>query len=93
MRPHVNQGRLRSWRVPSASQIVDKSRSRAPIRIQIEASGKKAACIRTLAARFPDSVSRMNCAHQRLRVERPQSGHKYGDDAGDTNASHEVYRR
>lgn len=40
----------------------------------------------------PDPISGMHCWHQRVRLERPQPGDKYGDIFVDTNKSHEVYK-
>lgn len=40
----------------------------------------------------PDPISGMHCWHQRVRIEKPQAGEKYGDIYVDTNKSMEVYR-
>ncbi len=40
----------------------------------------------------PDPVSGMHCWHQRVRIEHPGPGEKYGDIMVDTNKSMEVYR-
>jgi hypothetical protein len=41
----------------------------------------------------PDPVSGQHCWHQKVRVERPAPGDRYGDIFVDTAKSHEVYRR
>ena len=40
----------------------------------------------------PDPISGMHCWHQRVRIERPHDGDKYGDIFVDTNKSHENYK-
>lgn len=40
----------------------------------------------------PDPISGMHCWHQRVRIERPGPGEKYGDIVVDTNKSMENYR-
>ena len=40
----------------------------------------------------PDPISGMHCWHQRVRIERPQPGDKYGDLFVDTNKSFENYK-
>ncbi|GJM36455.1 MAG: formate dehydrogenase [Saprospiraceae bacterium] len=40
----------------------------------------------------PDPISGMHCWHQRVRIEVPQAGDRYGDIFVDTNKSHEVYK-
>lgn len=40
----------------------------------------------------PDPISGMHCWHQRVRVERPAPGEKYGDIFVDTNKSFKVYQ-
>ncbi len=40
----------------------------------------------------PDPISGMHCWHQRVRIERPHTGDKYGDIFVDTNKSHENYK-
>ena len=40
----------------------------------------------------PDPISGMHCWHQRVRIEKPAAGEKYGDIAVDTNKSHEVFK-
>ena len=40
----------------------------------------------------PDPISGMHCWHQRVRIERPHEGDKYGDIFVDTNKSHENYK-
>ncbi len=40
----------------------------------------------------PDPISGMHCWHQRVRIEKPEVGEKYGDIFVDTNKSHEVYK-
>ncbi len=40
----------------------------------------------------PDPISGMHCWHQRVRIEKPAPGEKYGDIAVDTNKSHEVFK-
>ncbi len=41
----------------------------------------------------PDPISGMHCWHQKVRVEVPREGDKYGDIGVDTNKSMEVYRK
>jgi anaerobic selenocysteine-containing dehydrogenase len=41
----------------------------------------------------PDPVSGQHCWHQKVRVERPAPGDRYGDIVVDTRKSHEVYLR
>jgi anaerobic selenocysteine-containing dehydrogenase len=41
----------------------------------------------------PDPVSGQHCWHQKVRIERPGAGDRYGDVFVDTNRAHEVYRR
>ncbi len=41
----------------------------------------------------PDFISGQHCWHQKVRLERPQPGDRYGDIFVDTNKSHEVYKR
>jgi anaerobic selenocysteine-containing dehydrogenase len=41
----------------------------------------------------PDPISGQHCWHQKVRVERPAPGDRYGDIVVDTNQAHEVYRR
>jgi anaerobic selenocysteine-containing dehydrogenase len=41
----------------------------------------------------PDPISGQHCWHQKVRVERPAPGDRYGDIAVDTAKAHEVYRR
>ncbi len=41
----------------------------------------------------PDPVSGQHCWHQKVRVERPAPGDRYGDIVVDTRRSHEVYLR
>jgi anaerobic selenocysteine-containing dehydrogenase len=41
----------------------------------------------------PDFVSGQQCWHQKVRVEKPAVGDRYGDIFVDTNKAHEVYRR
>jgi anaerobic selenocysteine-containing dehydrogenase len=41
----------------------------------------------------PDPVSGQHCWHQKVRVEKPSPGDRYGDIFVDTNLAHEVYRR
>jgi anaerobic selenocysteine-containing dehydrogenase len=41
----------------------------------------------------PDPVSGQHCWHQKVRVEKPAPGDRYGDIFVDTNLAHEVYRR
>ena len=40
----------------------------------------------------PDPISGMHCWHQRVRIERPHAGDKYGDIFVDTNKSHENFK-
>ena len=40
----------------------------------------------------PDPISGMHCWHQKVRIEKPASGEKYGDIFVDTNKSHEIYK-
>jgi len=40
----------------------------------------------------PDPISGMHTWHQRVRIEKPEQGEKYGDIFVDTNKSHEVYK-
>ncbi|MBE9488698.1 MAG: molybdopterin-dependent oxidoreductase [Bacteroidetes bacterium] len=40
----------------------------------------------------PDPISGMHTWHQRVRIEKPAEGEKYGDIFVDTNKSHEVYK-
>jgi hypothetical protein len=40
----------------------------------------------------PDPISGMHCWHQRVRIEKPGPGEKYGDIIVDTNKSMENYR-
>ena len=40
----------------------------------------------------PDPHSGMHCWHQRVRIEQPHPGDKYGDIFVDTNKSHEMYK-
>ena len=40
----------------------------------------------------PDPISGMHCWHQRVRIEKPAAGEKYGDIFVDTNKSHEIYK-
>jgi hypothetical protein len=40
----------------------------------------------------PDPISGMHTWHQRVRLEVPAEGEKYGDIFVDTNKSHEVYK-
>ncbi|MFK7933968.1 MAG: molybdopterin dinucleotide binding domain-containing protein, partial [Saprospiraceae bacterium] len=40
----------------------------------------------------PDPISGMHCWHQRVRLEVPRPGDKYGDIFVDTNKSHAVYK-
>lgn len=40
----------------------------------------------------PDPISGMHCWHQRVRIEKPTAGEKYGDIVVDTNKSMENYR-
>lgn len=40
----------------------------------------------------PDPISGMHCWHQRVRIEKPGPGEKYGDIVVDTNKSMENYR-
>jgi anaerobic selenocysteine-containing dehydrogenase len=41
----------------------------------------------------PDPVSGQHCWHQKVRVNRPAAGDRYGDVFVDTNRAHEVYRQ
>ena len=41
----------------------------------------------------PDPISGMHCWHQKVRIEKAQSGDQYGDVFVDTSKSTEVYRR
>ncbi len=41
----------------------------------------------------PDFISGQHCWHQKVRIEQPQTGDRYGDVFVDTNKSHEVYQR
>lgn len=41
----------------------------------------------------PDPISGQHCWHQKVRVERPGPGDRYGDILVDTNKAHEVYKR
>ncbi len=41
----------------------------------------------------PDPISGMHCWHQKVRIEKAQSGDAYGDVFVDTNKSMEVYRK
>jgi hypothetical protein len=41
----------------------------------------------------PDPVSGQHCWHQKVRVDRPAAGDRYGDVFVDTNRAHEVYRQ
>jgi anaerobic selenocysteine-containing dehydrogenase len=41
----------------------------------------------------PDPVSGQHCWHQKVRVEKPSPGDRYGDIFVDTGKAHEVYRR
>jgi anaerobic selenocysteine-containing dehydrogenase len=41
----------------------------------------------------PDPVSGQHCWHQKVRVERPAAGDRYGDVFVDTAKAHEVYQR
>jgi anaerobic selenocysteine-containing dehydrogenase len=41
----------------------------------------------------PDPVSGQHCWHQKVRVEKPAPGDRYGDIVVDTNLAHEVYKR
>ena len=41
----------------------------------------------------PDPISGMHCWHQRVKVERPHAGDKYGDLFVDTNKAHENYKK
>jgi len=41
----------------------------------------------------PDPISGMHCWHQRVRIEKPHAGDRYGDIFVDTNKSHEVYKK
>jgi anaerobic selenocysteine-containing dehydrogenase len=40
----------------------------------------------------PDPISGMHCWHQRVRIEKPHPGDKYGDIFVDTKRSHENYK-
>ncbi|NNL79038.1 MAG: formate dehydrogenase, partial [Flavobacteriaceae bacterium] len=40
----------------------------------------------------PDPISGMHCWHQRVKIERPGPGEKYGDIYVNTDKSHEVYK-
>ena len=40
----------------------------------------------------PDPISGMHCWHQRVRLEKPQPGDKYGDIFVDTKKSHAIYK-
>ncbi len=40
----------------------------------------------------PDPISGMHCWHQRVRIERPKEGERYGDIFVDTNKSFEMYK-
>lgn len=40
----------------------------------------------------PDPISGMHCWHQRVRIEKPRAGDKYGDVYVDTNKSFENYK-
>jgi hypothetical protein len=40
----------------------------------------------------PDPISGMHCWHQKVRIERAQTGDEYGDIFVDTKKSMEVYR-
>ena len=40
----------------------------------------------------PDPISGMHCWHQRIRIEKPGPGEKYGDIFVDTEKSHENYK-
>ncbi len=40
----------------------------------------------------PDPISGMHCWHQRVRIEQPHAGDKYGDIFVDTKKSHENYK-
>jgi len=40
----------------------------------------------------PDPISGMHCWHQRVRIEKPEVGEKYGDIYVDTSKSHEIYK-
>jgi anaerobic selenocysteine-containing dehydrogenase len=41
----------------------------------------------------PDYISGQHCWHQKVRVTKPGPDDKYGDVFGDTNKSHEFYKR
>jgi anaerobic selenocysteine-containing dehydrogenase len=41
----------------------------------------------------PDPISGQHCWHQKVRVEKPAAGDRYGDVFVDTKKSHEVYKR
>jgi len=41
----------------------------------------------------PDPISGMHCWHQKVRLEKPQEGDKYGDIFVDTKKSFEVYKK
>jgi anaerobic selenocysteine-containing dehydrogenase len=41
----------------------------------------------------PDPISGAHCWHQKVRMEKPGPGDRYGDILVDTTRSHEVYRR
>ncbi len=41
----------------------------------------------------PDPISGQHCWHQKVRIERPAPGDRYGDIFVDTLKAHEVYRR
>ena len=41
----------------------------------------------------PDPISGMHCWHQKVTVQRAQTGDRYGDVLVDTGRSHEVYQR
>ncbi len=40
----------------------------------------------------PDPISGMHCWHQKVRVDKAQSGDRYGDVFVDTNRAHEIYK-
>ncbi len=41
----------------------------------------------------PDPISGQHCWHQKVRLERPSPGDRYGDIFVDTGKAHEVYKR